>query len=530
MAMRVWVGCLHEGYASPDPVPLEVRAFDTVAKTKATLRARHGGAFGGLLANPQSYDLYLDGRCLQDSAFLNDQGAIPDGTLLLAAPRASAASATTAAPAAAVAQLQPSPSSQPSGHLQRVGPTYWPPRLVDALAAAQRGFEAGYGPRLTDEGEGGTYFLVGLPPPQSSSAESDDKGKSSGWRDDYGDGDGSPKGEYVACFKPRDEEQYAPLNPRDRRAPFGTQGSRVGVPSGDAYAREIAAYLLDHGNIAGVPPTGMVESWHQNYCNGWEDGSGNSNSPVLHNGSASAGPHQQHHHSASAHGAASAASGKGGEGAPTSVPPSPSSSSSQPGSPHLPVRKVGSFQLFVKDAGKIDSIKLRNTLPDYEVQKIALLDLRLLNLDRNDDNLLVKYEMREVKPAAAPASQQPGQPGQPVEAGQKTAEQPTQTGQNDGQKVKAGGAWRSNRLQQPPKVRYSPYFCHCFCSAVYAIRLKLQFQPYLLTTFHVGFCRNLSLCWCPSTMALSSQRTWAWQTAIGCGSIGRRCAVRWCKS
>lgn len=61
-----------------------------------------------------------------------------------------------------------------------------------------------------------------------------------------------------------------------------------------------------------------------------------------------------------------------------------------PAPAHTPlVRKVGSFQLFAKDTTSSEDIPA-SQFPDEEVQKVAILDIRLMNSDRNCDNLLVR--------------------------------------------------------------------------------------------------------------------------------------------
>lgn len=353
------------------PVSVDARLFDEIAKVKRSLVASKPAGLAGLLSS--DFDLYSNGRRLSDSDRLveleSDSG---DVVKLLAAPSRQGLSAAS------------SPIYRPNGFIRRAGPTYWPPELETALEAASNGLEHGLDPRLTEEGEGGTYFVLGQ-------KQSDDC---------HGSGDDSDGGyEYVACFKPRDEEQYAPNNPRDRRAPFGTQGSRVGVPSGDGYAREIAAYILDHGGVAGVPPTGLVEAWHPAFSNGDSDelisphslGSGS----TTHRSALRSSPRQSPQQG-----------------------PQPSPTLSATLGP-APIRKTGSFQLFVKDASKIESTRVRDALPDREVQKVAILDLRLLNLDRNEDNVLLRYEMRDPPPepeptAATPADGEAAAPAKPA--------------------------------------------------------------------------------------------------------------------
>ena len=50
--------------------------------------------------------------------------------------------------------------------------------------------------------------------------------------------------------------------------------------------------------------------------------------------------------------------------------------------------KIGSFQMFVENQGPIENYS-PSIIPTQEVHKIAILDLRLLNLDRNECNILV---------------------------------------------------------------------------------------------------------------------------------------------
>ena len=115
------------------------------------------------------------------------------------------------------------------------------PSCLDRLAFSckidevEKGFSKGYCPKLTDDGTSGCYMLRGK--------------------------DRKP----VAVFKPIDEEQFAPNNPRDFRGPFGSSTFRPGILSGESTIREIAAYLLDHGNFSGVPTTQLVSISHDSF-------------------------------------------------------------------------------------------------------------------------------------------------------------------------------------------------------------------------------------------------------------------------
>ena len=193
-----------------------------------------------------------------------------------------------------------------------------------------------HGPKLTIEGFGGTYFLF------------------------------DPRRRPLAVFKPADEEPYAPLNPRGPElvaewgrvvvaASAGSGGGvggggkmeevfemRPGVTPGEGFMREVAAYLLDHKGFAGVPETTVVEARHRAF-----------------------------HY-------------------PSSISSSSSTSSaareSRAGGKNV---KVGSFQEFVRHDAVGEDLS-PSLFPVREVHKIALLDLRLLNSDRNGGNILVR--------------------------------------------------------------------------------------------------------------------------------------------
>jgi len=184
--------------------------------------------------------------------------------------------------------------------------------LNQKFLEAQLGLSYGYDPELAEAGTGGSYFLRGA------------------------------HGERVAVFKPEDEEPAAPNNPKGTGSPKrsggtggtgstlqltdgGTTGSglRRGTVPGEGAVREVAAYLLDHKSMAGVPATALVS-----YCK---------NSHV--------------------------------EGAPVQE------------------LKRGSLQEFVVSEGDCEEFGYSN-IPVHEVHKIAVLDLRLANADRNGGNIL----------------------------------------------------------------------------------------------------------------------------------------------
>ncbi|RQM09061.1 hypothetical protein DD237_006558 [Peronospora effusa] len=159
-----------------------------------------------------------------------------------------------------------------------------------------------------------------------------------------------PSHRNVGCFKPQDEEPFGPNNPRGLVGqlgqhtaifvfyghlipyPYNTErykqsGLRRGILSGEACERELAAYLLDKDHFAGVPATSLVESRH----------------PVF-------------------------------------------NYTGSTGALHF---KMGSLQEFVRHDDVVSDLA-PNQFSTHQVHKIVLLDMRLLNTDRNDANILVR--------------------------------------------------------------------------------------------------------------------------------------------
>ncbi|KAK6276079.1 hypothetical protein POUND7_005788 [Theobroma cacao] len=71
------------------------------------------------------------------------------------------------------------------------------------------------------------------------------------------------KGENAAIVKPTDEEPFAPNNPKGFVGKaLGQPGLKHSVRVGETGFREVAAYLLDYGHFANVPPTVLVKVTH----------------------------------------------------------------------------------------------------------------------------------------------------------------------------------------------------------------------------------------------------------------------------
>lgn len=139
------------------------------------------------------------------------------------------------------------------------------------------------------------------------------------------------EGANVAVFKPEDEEPLAVNNPKGGGSSadhFGS-GLRRGIKPGEGAVREVAAFLLDHQHFSGVPPTAMVTCL-------------------------------QRRPSADITGAVS-----------------------------LEEAKLGSLQQFVKSDGDCEE-RGSSVFAVKEVHKIAVLDIRLANTDRNGANILAR--------------------------------------------------------------------------------------------------------------------------------------------
>lgn len=153
----------------------------------------------------------------------------------------------------------------------------------------------------------------------------------------------------VGVFKPQDEEPFAPSNPRGfTGSSLGQSGFRSGVLSGEACVREVGAYLLDRDHFAHIPATCFVEARH----------------PGFHYRSG-----QDQHK-----------------------------------------LKLGSLQEFVVHDDVASDLSPSVFSVD-EVHRLAILDIRLVNTDRNDANILIrkKKALRSSTSSSHPRKNTPGQ-------------------------------------------------------------------------------------------------------------------------
>lgn len=202
-----------------------------------------------------------------------------------------------------------------------------PKALQRLVQQSRRGLALGLKPALAPDGSGGSYFL------------SDARKKR------------------VGVFKPADEEPFAENNPRGyvpHKEDNDSEWLRQGIRPGELCLREVAAFLLDHDGFSGVPMTTLAEARH----------------PALH----TAGAHW------------TLSEGGAGVGVHSLGSPLASVASPSPPSQEL-VKKVGSFQEFCHAECTMDDLSPSKISVD-EVHKIAILDIRLMNADRNVANIL----------------------------------------------------------------------------------------------------------------------------------------------
>lgn len=143
------------------------------------------------------------------------------------------------------------------------------------------------------------------------------------------------RGESVVIVKPTDEEPFAPNNPKGFVGKaLGQPGLKRSIRVGETGFREVAAYLLDYGHFANVPPTALVKITH----------------PIFNvNNGVNAKKTQS----------------------------------------KQPVSKIASFQQFIPhdfDASDHGT----SSYPVASVHRIGILDIRILNTDRHAGNLLVR--------------------------------------------------------------------------------------------------------------------------------------------
>ena len=338
--MRVHIS---DGISSPVSVELHPWSYIKDVKDKLSDKL-------GIPATRQR--LFFAGQELKNTHTLNDCSISDDAHLFLSSSSPSATAASAASPLIAVYGDIPCPAA-----------------MRDTIAAVRAGLTAGLAPRLAMEGTGGTYFLR------------------------------SPNKQNVAVFKAEDEEPFAPANPRGYQGVMGGAGFRAGLLSGEGAVREVAAYLMDHDGVSGVPATTRVELSK----NAFKDKrAGNVSVKRLSNGlsylanpTAFSASFSSENIAALARGASAAA-----EGGLMRTSPSMEFADGN--------TKIGSLQSYI-EYDELAGDVAPQLFPAREVQKIAILDMRLFNIDRNEANILVQRKY-EVLPPSQEGSRLPFSP------------------------------------------------------------------------------------------------------------------------
>ncbi|MCQ2820887.1 MAG: hypothetical protein MJ252_26820 [archaeon] len=231
-------------------------------------------------------------------------------------------------------------------------------------------------PKKVVDGTSGTYFMLNL------------------------------KKEKIAVFKPFDEEAYAPNNPKNYKGQFGSPSFREGVLSGEGIIREYAAYILDVKNIFNVPQTTIVEVAHSffNKTTNLMDQSSIVNSEFVHNflledstvniteknmdqvqikkmikkrSIDKTGINEKDYLQFDSE----EDSGEEEDDKATNDIFKPRY--------RFITKKYGSFQRFIKNTEIAANYSFSLYTKD-DVHKIAILDMRICNCDRNEENILVK--------------------------------------------------------------------------------------------------------------------------------------------
>lgn len=231
--------------------------------------------------------------------------------------------------------------------------------LFKGWQAAQAGLASGLVPQLTPTSSGGTYFCKGS------------------------------DGTKVAVLKPADEEPYGVNNPRTSlgRSPDG-HGLRKGIKPGEGAIREVAAFLLDHKGIAGVPPTALVtcKASHMPSTTLDEADSVQPPAPSAAKETAVAAVRRGF----MAGGLTQAASKRRSSDITPTAKDSAAATTSQAAAAAAKYgEKLSSLQMFVIADTDCEE-QGPSSFSAHEVHKIAQLDMRLANADRNASNILAR--------------------------------------------------------------------------------------------------------------------------------------------
>ena len=237
--------------------------------------------------------------------------------------------------------------------LEIYGTVPCPPTLEKIIYQVRAGFAKGLKPKLLEDGTSGVYQLRNV-----------DK-------------------EVIGIFKPFDEEPNAPNNQKGYANSFGSKSFREGILSGEATIREEATYLLDSFYAEkfqfDVPATTFVELCHKSFKINIED------IKIMENNKED---NKNRRDSIMRRFLYENLRGGKGEN-------SGDIFMSTVKYNYIP-KKYGTLQKFINSTGVAADYSY-SLFTVEEAHKIMILDFRILNCDRNDENILLQKKTKTDK-------------------------------------------------------------------------------------------------------------------------------------
>lgn len=190
--------------------------------------------------------------------------------------------------------------------------------------------------------------------------------------------------ETIAIFKPFDEEPNTPNNSKGYNGPFGSESFRPGILSGEATIREEAAYLLEsfyrNKYKFDIPATSFVEICHKTFNVNIEEMKIMKDKDKIIRGGMI-----QRFLSENLRGKKSGKNEGNDDFYLSTMKYN-----------YIP-KKYGTLQKFIKSTGVVADYSY-TLFSVEEAHKIMILDFRILNCDRNDENiLLIKKHKKKSK-------------------------------------------------------------------------------------------------------------------------------------
>ena len=232
--------------------------------------------------------------------------------------------------------------------LEIYGTAPCPSSLEKIINQALIGFAKGLKPKLLEDGTSGVYQIRNV-----------DK-------------------EVIAIFKPFDEEANAPNNQKGYVNSFGSKSFREGILSGEATIREEATFLLDSfcdKYNFDVPSTTFVELCHKAFKINFEEMKTMENDEYVKRSSIMKRFLIENL--------------RGGKGNNSSAQDIFMSNEKYN---YIP-KKYGTLQKFISSTGVVADYSY-SLFTVEEAHKIMILDFRILNCDRNDENILIQKKIK----------------------------------------------------------------------------------------------------------------------------------------